>query len=284
LPAKDLQKSTKTARQLSPFRPTRRLCSNSQERKRRQLDHGARNRARQLISLQVPAKATRTAIASVQTNAAHHVLTHRAVSDDSWPTVLGIVPVSELLNNDLQKSMKRQTTHSNPSFLTNQSRCSQNMSDDCQSTVQLPRSAGTNQKDNLTRKKVFFFFFLVSNTSVPCRLSVRTNSVVEIHERSVLRQFELCRDESEARGDEEREHRCGLSVECQTALHTKVLDDEHASSMMSIASNAGKRQLCSAKQISGGARLDDSQAHATQRSVDLVHVDNEVFLASAVSG
>jgi hypothetical protein len=53
------------------------------------------------------------------------------------------------------------------------------------------------------------FFFLVSNTSVPCRLSVRTNSIVDIHERSVLSQFELCRDESEARGDEEREHRCG---------------------------------------------------------------------------
>jgi hypothetical protein len=55
-------------------------------------------------------------------------------------------------------------------------------------------------------------------------LSVRTKSAVEIHERSVLRQFELlllllCRDESEARGDEEREHRCGLSVECQTAVH-----------------------------------------------------------------
>jgi hypothetical protein len=67
-------------------------------------------------------------------------------------------------------------------------------------------------------KNVFFF---VSNTSVPYRLSVRTKSVVETHERSVLRQFELCRDESEARGDEEREHRCGLSVDCQTALHFK---------------------------------------------------------------
>jgi hypothetical protein len=73
-----------------------------------------------------------------------------------------------------------------------------------------------NQEDNLKRKK---FFFFLSKTSVPCRLSVRTKSVVDIHERSVLRQFELlCRDESEARGEEEREHRCGLSVECQQVL------------------------------------------------------------------
>jgi hypothetical protein len=50
---------------------------------------------------------------------------------------------------------------------------------------------------------------------------------------------------------------------------------------MSIVSSAGKRQLCSAKQISE-ARLDDSQAHATQRGVDLV--DNEALLASAASG
>jgi hypothetical protein len=48
-----------------------------------------------------------------------------------------------------------------------------------------------------------------------------------------------------------------------------VLDDEHASSssMMSIVSSAGERQLCSAKQISGGARFDDSQAHATQHAL-----------------
>jgi hypothetical protein len=50
---------------------------------------------------------------------------------------------------------------------------------------------------------------------------------------------------------------------------------------MSIVSSAGKRQLCSAKQISQ-ARFDDSQAHATQRSVDLV--DNEALLTSAASG
>jgi hypothetical protein len=36
----------------------------------------------------------------------------------------------------------------------------------------------------------------------------------------------------------------------QHCNQTKVLDDEHASSMMSIVSSAGKRQLCSAKQIS----------------------------------
>jgi hypothetical protein len=38
----------------------------------------------------------------------------------------------------------------------------------------------------------------------------------------------------------------------QHCIQTNVLDDEHASSMMSIgiASSAGKRQLCSAKQIS----------------------------------
>jgi hypothetical protein len=79
---------------------------------------------------------------------------------------------------------------------------SQNISDQCQSTVQSPRSAGTNQENNLKEKR----FFFVSNTSVRCRLSVRTKSVVEIHECYVLRQFELCRDESETRGDEEREH------------------------------------------------------------------------------
>jgi hypothetical protein len=62
-----------------------------------------------------------------------------------------------------------------------------------------------------------------------------------------------------------------VAVQCLSAkLHsneTKVLDDERASSMLSIVSSAGKRQLCSAKQISGGARLDDSQAHATQHAL-----------------
>jgi hypothetical protein len=53
----------------------------------------------------------------------------------------------------------------------------------------------------------------------------------------------------------------------QHCIQTKVLDDERASSMMSIVSSAGKRQLCSAKQISGGARFDDSQAHATQHAL-----------------
>jgi hypothetical protein len=32
--------------------------------------------------------------------------THRSVSEDSWPTVLGIVPVSELLNKDLQNQQQ----------------------------------------------------------------------------------------------------------------------------------------------------------------------------------
>jgi hypothetical protein len=36
----------------------------------------------------------------------------------------------------------------------------------------------------------------------------------------------------------------------QHCIQTKVLDDERASSMMSIVSSAGERQLCSAKQIS----------------------------------
>jgi hypothetical protein len=35
------------------------------------------------------------------------VPTHRLASDSNWPTVLGIVPVSELLNKDLQKSTKQ---------------------------------------------------------------------------------------------------------------------------------------------------------------------------------
>jgi hypothetical protein len=101
------------------FRPTqthRRLCSNSQELKRRQLAHGARNRAGQLIAGQVP------------------------------------------------KSTKHQTTHT-PSFLTKQSRCSQNTSEHCQSTVQSPRSAGTNHQNNLKSKK---FFFLSNTRRLSC--------------------------------------------------------------------------------------------------------------------
>jgi hypothetical protein len=109
--------------------------------------------------------------------------------------------------------------------------------------VQSPRSAGMMQENNLKRKRFVRF--------VPFHLSVRTKSVVEIHERSVLRQLKLCRDESEARGREEREHCCGfVLIAKQHCSQTKVLDDEHASSMMSIASSAGKWQLCSAKQVS----------------------------------
>ncbi len=48
-----------------------RLCSNSQDRKRRQLAHGARNRAGQLITSQAPAKSTKTTT-YVQTNAHSH--------------------------------------------------------------------------------------------------------------------------------------------------------------------------------------------------------------------
>jgi hypothetical protein len=56
-------KSTKTTAN-SLFRPTHTVtvvaCSNSQELKRRQLAHGARNRAGQLIVVQVPATSTKT--------------------------------------------------------------------------------------------------------------------------------------------------------------------------------------------------------------------------------
>jgi hypothetical protein len=95
----------------SLLRPThhRRLCSNSQFPKRRQLAHGARNRACQLIGGQVPARSTKTTAISfrqTQTNTYRppppHVPTHRSTSDDSWPTALGIVPVSRLLCNNLQ--------------------------------------------------------------------------------------------------------------------------------------------------------------------------------------
>jgi hypothetical protein len=43
----------------------RRLFSNLQDHKRRQLAHGVRNRAGQLIVVQEPAKATKTAISRV---------------------------------------------------------------------------------------------------------------------------------------------------------------------------------------------------------------------------
>jgi hypothetical protein len=149
-------------------------------------------------------------------------------------------------------------------------------------------------------QNVFFFFSLVSNTSVPCRLSVRTKSVVDIHERSVLRQLELCRDESEAKGDEEREHRCGFSVECQTALHSnESADDERLVTSVALVADLGRAArshddlvdnealLASSVALASGssaaqsrsrsARFDDSQAHATQRGVDLV--DNKALLA-----
>jgi hypothetical protein len=77
------------------------LCSNSQLLKRRQLAHGARNRAAQLIVGQEPAKSTKATSTSLpfRPTQTHHPIvtsipTHRYVSDDSWPTVLGIVPVS----------------------------------------------------------------------------------------------------------------------------------------------------------------------------------------------
>ena len=47
------------------------------------------------------------------------VPTHRIVSNDSWPTVLGIAPVSRLLSNCLQ-SRRHTTTNSNLSVQTNE--------------------------------------------------------------------------------------------------------------------------------------------------------------------
>jgi hypothetical protein len=74
--------------------------SNSQFLKRRQLAHGARNRAGQLIVGQAPAtpRTNRALVRQPQTTQTHHrrrlVPTHSRVSAVSWPTVLGIVPVS----------------------------------------------------------------------------------------------------------------------------------------------------------------------------------------------
>jgi hypothetical protein len=98
LPPKCLQSKTKRVKSVPPQtkRHRRRHCSNSQLRKRRQLAHGARNRARQLVVEQVPAKATKTT-QSLFTNTSPIVAsvpTHRISSDDSWPAVIGIVPVS----------------------------------------------------------------------------------------------------------------------------------------------------------------------------------------------
>jgi hypothetical protein len=50
----------------------RRLCSNSQGHKRRQLVHGARNRAAQLITVQEPAKSTKPTISLVRPTQTHH--------------------------------------------------------------------------------------------------------------------------------------------------------------------------------------------------------------------
>jgi hypothetical protein len=77
----------------------RRLCSNSQLLKQRQLTHGARNRAGQSIVVQGPAKSTKTTaiLCSGQRKHITHrrlISTHRTESSDSWPTVLGIVPPS----------------------------------------------------------------------------------------------------------------------------------------------------------------------------------------------
>jgi hypothetical protein len=71
------------------------------------------------------------------------------------------------------------------------------MSDDCQSTLQSPQSAGTMQGNNLKKESYFFapfVFFLCDGC--------HTQSIVESHERRVLRRCELRRDESEAGGDE----------------------------------------------------------------------------------
>jgi hypothetical protein len=90
----------------------RRLCSNSQVLKRRQLAHGARNRATQLIAVRVPAKIdeTRQAHLPFRPNASTSpIVAHRIERDDSWPTVLGIVPVSRLLYKYLQARNQQQS-------------------------------------------------------------------------------------------------------------------------------------------------------------------------------
>jgi hypothetical protein len=96
----------------SLFRPTHTVtvvaCSNSQELKRRQLAHGARNRAGQLIFVQVPANSTKTTAIQTKTNAS--VPTHSSRSNDSWPKVLGSVPVSRLFSKYLQSRRNREAT------------------------------------------------------------------------------------------------------------------------------------------------------------------------------
>jgi hypothetical protein len=97
LPLKDLQ--SRRNQQQSLFRPTHTVtivaCSNSQLLKRRQLAHGARNRADQLIVVQVPAsRRKQQQLSSDHRKLITPVPTHMIASDDSWPTVLGIVPVS----------------------------------------------------------------------------------------------------------------------------------------------------------------------------------------------
>jgi hypothetical protein len=117
---------------------------------------------------------------SVQTNANTSpivaVSTHRCVRDDSWPTVFGIEPVSSKPGKRLQNRRNIRPQQNHTSNLTQQSRCSQNISDDsqdCQSTVQSPQSAGTQKEDNLKKEKNYFllFFFSFSVTVATPRAS-----------------------------------------------------------------------------------------------------------------
>jgi hypothetical protein len=61
----------------------RRLCSNSQHPKRRQLAYIARNRAVQLIVVQEPAKSTKEQNLSVQTTKNQKHITHRRLCSNS---------------------------------------------------------------------------------------------------------------------------------------------------------------------------------------------------------
>jgi hypothetical protein len=227
-----------------------RLCSDSQELKRRQLAHGARNRAGQLVVAQAPAKSTKSTANSLfrpssplfqltdaQATTAGPRCSESCRSADCRPSTCKIDETTATLCSDQHKptprrrpcfnsqahkgrqlahgarnragqlsgvqgpakSTKHQPQHKHTSILTQQSRCSQNTSDDCQSTLQSPQSAGTMQGNNLKKESYFFapFAFLLCDVC-------HTKSIVESHERSVLRQRELWRDESEASGDEKK--------------------------------------------------------------------------------
>ena len=117
-----------TANIRSPSKLTRNRCRRSERRStwkgevvpKGKRTHGARNCACQLIAVQVPAiDDENTAMPQTNANTSPviaSVPTHSAVSADSWPTVLGIVPVSLLLPKSLQsrENIRPHQTHLPP--------------------------------------------------------------------------------------------------------------------------------------------------------------------------